>query len=79
MQRNKSAAPTTSSGNSTRRPLLSGLRREERAVELGPAELMVLLEWALRNRPRAVRNVRRSYREFCVALYRRLERARCSQ
>lgn len=50
-----------------------------RAEELGPVELMALLEFSLRNRPRALRNVRRQYSDFCLKLYRRLgrvERAR---
>jgi hypothetical protein len=49
-------------------------RAELRAVELGPAELMNLLEWKLRKRPRALRHARRRYCQFCVALYRNLER-----
>lgn len=58
---------------------LSRSHREERAVQLGPLELMAQLEWTLRDRPRALRIVRRIYREFCVALYRRLERAWSAQ
>jgi hypothetical protein len=50
--------------------------RVRRAVELGPIELMSLIEWELRSRPRALRNARRKYRDFCVALYRRPEKAR---
>jgi len=52
------------------------VHHEERAVELGPVELMALLEWELRRRPVALRNARTKYKEFCVALYRRLEKAR---
>jgi hypothetical protein len=48
----------------------------ERAVELGPVELMALLEWELRNRPRALQNQRKKYIAFCVELYRKLETTR---
>lgn len=48
----------------------------QRAEEIGPSELMALLEWELRDRLRALRNVRREYRAFCLRLYRRLARAR---
>lgn len=56
-------------------------RRESRAVELGPVELMALLEWELSmglygDRPRALRNVRQRYVDFCRQLYRRLQEAR---
>jgi hypothetical protein len=50
-------------------------RAAQRAVELGPVELMSLLEWRLRKHPRALRNQRRRYRQFCLGLYHRLERA----
>jgi hypothetical protein len=50
-------------------------RAEQRAVELGPVELMNLLEWRLRTRPRALRPQRRKYSQFCLELYRRLRRA----
>jgi hypothetical protein len=49
---------------------------EQRAVELGAAELITLVEWQFRNSPRALRNVRTKYRQFCVALYGCLKRAR---
>jgi len=49
--------------------------REFRAVELGADELMSRLEWVLRDRPRALRNVRNQYRRFCCQLYVRLQRA----
>lgn len=48
----------------------------QRAEEIGPSELMALLEWQLRDRPCALRNVRREYSGFCLRLYRRLVRAR---
>jgi hypothetical protein len=50
--------------------------RKDRAVELGPEELMALLEWELRNRPRALRNRRIEYKTFCRRLHQRLTRAR---
>lgn len=49
--------------------------RQLRAIALGPIELMNLLEWRFRNRPTALLNVRREYREFCIKLYNRLRRA----
>ena len=45
---------------------------ETRAVEIGCDELIALLEWAFRDRPRTLRNIRREYRDFCLRLYRRL-------
>lgn len=47
-----------------------------RAEELGPVELIALLEWELRDQPRSLRKIRRIYSDFCLALYSRLERAR---
>jgi hypothetical protein len=52
------------------------LQHKNRAVELGPVELMALLEWELRHRPRALRNARREYVDLCQRLYARLARAR---
>jgi hypothetical protein len=49
---------------------------EERAVEVGPVELMNLLEWELRKQPRALRKVRQRYVDLCVALYRGSEKCR---
>lgn len=54
-------------------------QREERAVEVGPVELMALLEWELRYQPRALRNIRTKFKRFCVELFQRLEKARCGQ
>jgi len=48
-------------------------RREERALELGPSELMNLLEWHFRNRPVALRNIRAEYRAFCAKLLAQIE------
>jgi hypothetical protein len=49
--------------------------QRQRAEELGPVELIALLEWQLRNRPRALRNCRGRYASFCFWLYRYLARA----
>jgi hypothetical protein len=46
---------------------------EQRAVEIGADELHTRLEWELRGRPRALHNLRRSYRALCLNLYRRLQ------
>lgn len=46
---------------------------EQRATEIGPIELMSLLEWRLRSRPKSLRNARRSYVKLCVEMYRQLE------
>jgi hypothetical protein len=51
-------------------------RAAQRALALGPVELIALLEWELRTRPRALRHARKKYRDFCRALYRRLQRSR---
>jgi hypothetical protein len=51
----------------------SAMRR--RAEEVGAIELLVLLEFRLENRPRALRNLRQRYSDFCVALYHQLRRA----
>lgn len=48
----------------------------KRAIELGPIELVALLAWELNRRPRALRNVRTKYKQFCVELFQRLEKAR---
>jgi hypothetical protein len=58
---------------------MSRSQRKERAVEVGPVELMALLEWELRHRPRALRNIRMKYTQSCLRLYVRLEKARCGQ
>jgi hypothetical protein len=47
----------------------------ERALELGADELHARCEWVLRDRPRALRNLRRQYRGMCLWLGRRLNRA----
>jgi hypothetical protein len=58
------------------KPIKRKVGRSERAVALGPVELMNLLEWELRTRPRALRHTRKKYRDFCRCLYRRLQRGR---
>jgi hypothetical protein len=50
--------------------------RELRAVEFGADEIHARLEWHLRCRPQALRNVRARYRRFCVESLSRLERSR---
>jgi hypothetical protein len=45
-----------------------------RAVDLGPVELMNLVEWQFRNRPVALRNCRALFENFFWRLYRRPER-----
>jgi hypothetical protein len=52
------------------------MMRNERATEFGPVELVTLLEWELKHRPRALRNVRTKYKKFCLELFQRLEKAR---
>jgi hypothetical protein len=47
--------------------------RQLRALELGADELHNRLEWSLRDRPRALRNARLRYRQFCISLVRTLE------
>ena len=47
--------------------------RQSRAVEIGADELMSLVEWTFRSRPRALRNIRRIYRGFCLFLLGRIE------
>ncbi len=49
--------------------------REAAALKRGVDELQLRLEWALRERPRALANARREYIAFCLRLYRRIERA----
>jgi hypothetical protein len=50
-------------------------RRQQRAVELGADKLHELLEWVLRNRPRALRNARLRYHRYCVSQLRKLDRS----
>lgn len=52
--------------------------RQMRAVELGADELMALLEWELRERPRALRLARGRYTVFCRRLLAQLERRRAA-
>jgi hypothetical protein len=49
--------------------------REVRAETIGPLELMNLVEWVYRARPRALRIVRQQYRAFCLYLLKKIERA----
>lgn len=48
---------------------------QERALNLGADELMSQAEWALRSRPRALRNVREAYTRFCGFLLGKIEQA----
>jgi len=50
-------------------------RRENRAVELGADELIARAGWIFRSRPRGLRNLRRTYRDFCLFLLEKIERA----
>ena len=50
-------------------------KRESPAVELGADELISRLEWVLRDRPRALRNARRRYADFCRHEYQHLKQA----
>jgi hypothetical protein len=49
-------------------------KRQSRAVELGANELHTLLEWKLRNCPRALLAARRRYQKFCFDTLSRIER-----
>ena len=49
--------------------------RREAALKRGVDELQTRLEWALRQRPRALANARREYVGFCVRLYSKVEGA----
>lgn len=49
--------------------------KTEAALKRGCDELQSRLEWILRERPRALANARRSYSNFCLWLYGRIERA----
>jgi hypothetical protein len=47
--------------------------REEKAVERGAVELMVLAEWHFRKNPRVLRLIRKAYARFCLWLYAKIE------
>jgi len=49
--------------------------KREAALKRGADELQNRLEWVLRNRPRALENLRREYVAFCLRLYLKIERA----
>ena len=54
--------------------------RQQRAIELGADELHSRIEWALRNRPHALRNARRRYQDFCTSLLCHLDQTyRCGE
>jgi len=53
--------------------------RVDRAVSLGPLELMNLLEFRFQDNPNALRAVRRSYTDFCLSLLTDLENAERQQ
>lgn len=48
--------------------------RQQRAEEIGPDELLTRLEWAFRDKPRALRAIRDQNRMYCASLLARLER-----
>jgi hypothetical protein len=50
------------------------LNTQEAACKRGADELENLAEWVLRDRPRALAQVRRDYQKFCVKLYRKIAR-----
>lgn len=47
--------------------------RVDRAVSLGPAELMNLAEFRFQDDPNTLRTIRRSYTDFCLSLYLSIE------
>ena len=47
----------------------------EAALKRGADELMNLAEYALRDRPSALKRVRRAYKGFCLTAYRAIKRA----
>jgi hypothetical protein len=47
--------------------------RVDRAVSLGPMELMNLAEFRFQNDPNTLRAIRRSYSDFCLSLLTNLE------
>lgn len=61
-----------------KRVLRSPTRRQIRTLELSPVELMALLEWELRNCPRAPAFARCRYQNFSMELRSRLERGQRS-
>lgn len=44
------------------------------ALKRGADNLMNELEWALRDRPRALANSRREYKELCFRMYGKIEK-----
>jgi len=50
--------------------------RVDRAVSLGPVEIMNLAEFQFRNNPNALRTARRLYVDFCLSLLTNLEDGR---
>ena len=49
--------------------------RVDRAVSLGPVELMNLAEFQFQDNPNALRTIRASYTDFCLSLLTSLENA----
>jgi hypothetical protein len=47
--------------------------RVDRAVSLGPVELVCLAEFHFRDHPNRLRVIRRSYTDFCLSLLMKLE------
>jgi len=50
--------------------------RVDRAVSLGPAELMNLAEFQFQDDPNALRTIRRNYTDFCLSLFTTIEGGR---
>lgn len=53
---------------------MRGTDRREAALKRGANELMNLAEYVLRDNKRALSRVRRTYQDFCLALYRIITR-----
>jgi len=43
--------------------------QRDRALKRGADELMALCQWALRDRPRTLKQAQRRYAKLCVSLY----------
>jgi hypothetical protein len=64
--------------NSLRSLALARSQRREHALKRGADDLMALVEWCLRDKPRALRRARRRYVKLCERLYKLIARARPS-
>jgi hypothetical protein len=47
---------------------------QEAAVKRGADDLESLVEWVLRDRPEELARAQRDYQEFCLRLYRKIQR-----